>query len=160
MDIRDVCEDVADCEMSEVAAIDVGPEAPAGSVKIGWARATVVDDDDELSTTVSIMSELVGTIRAGGIVGTAAACEDTTAGSLDCKGTSEVDIVDAGADGSRTASEEDVATGMRIALPVPITEDTAACDVGRGTTTDWSTREDDTSDADGGGGGGGGGGVG
>lgn len=45
---------------------------------------------------------------------------------------------------------------MRTSLPVPTAEDTAACEVGRGTTADCPTEEDDAGDAAGGGGGGGG----
>jgi hypothetical protein len=149
------------CMMSGIATTDVGFIGPADSVTTGCATGGVVDDggndDGDPITAVSIVSELVGAILAGGSVGAAAACEETT-GSPDCKGALGVETSDAGADGSRTAGKGVVASDIRTALPVPTAEDTAACDVGTGTTADCSTGEDDAGGAGGGDGGGGGGG--
>lgn len=166
------CEDETVCMMSGTAAIDVGSEIPADSVKTDCAVGGVEDgngadddvddddgdDDDSPVTAVSILSELVGAILAGGRVGAAATCEETMAGSLDCKGALAVDTAGAGADGLTTAGGENVASDMRTSLPVPTAEDAAACDVGTGTgtTTDCSTGDDDAGGTGGGGGGGGG----
>lgn len=89
-----VCEVTVDSRMSGTAATDVGFVTPADSVTTGWATGGVDtgavdaggDDDDDLITAVSIVSELVGAILAGGRSGAAATCEGTTTGSLDGKG--------------------------------------------------------------------------
>jgi hypothetical protein len=163
--IEGSCEDVNNGAISGIAATEVGSLTPADSVTVGRAAGGVEDDSDELITAVSIVSELVGAILAGGNVGVATIWVGAAAGSLDCGAALEVDCAGAGAGagaggGSRIASGEDVASDMRTALPVPIAEDTAACDVGTGTTTDASTEEDGVEGAGAGGGGGGGGGGG
>ena len=97
-----VCEDDTVCSTSGTAATDVGFEVPADSVTTGCATGVVVDDssDDDGGpiTAVLILSELVGAILAGGSVGAAATCEETT-GSLDCEGALGVETSDAGAEG-------------------------------------------------------------
>lgn len=70
-------EDVTDCTMSGTAATDVGLVVSADFVTTGCATAGVVDDgngDDDgedTITAVSAVSELVGTILAGGAEGVA-----------------------------------------------------------------------------------------
>lgn len=161
-----VCEDEAVCMISGTATTDVGVTTPADSVTIDCATGGEVDegggdgdgdgDDGEPITAVSIVSELVGAILAGGSEG---AAEGTTTDSLDCRDAFGVGTSGAGDDGSRTAGGRVVASDMRTALPVPAAEDTAACDVGRGTTAGCSNGEDDAGgSADGGGGGAGSGG--
>jgi hypothetical protein len=90
------CDVALDARMSGTAAKDVGLVASVDSVTTGWAIGAVVagaeddeatgaggDDDGDPVTAVSIMSELVGAILAGGRSGAAATCEGTLTVSLD-----------------------------------------------------------------------------
>lgn len=85
------CDVALDSRMSGTAAKDVGVVAAVESVTIGWATsgedagaedvgATGAggDVDGDPITAVSILSELVGAILAGGKSGAAATCEGTT----------------------------------------------------------------------------------
>jgi len=101
MDVAcDTTSDVAlDSRMSGTAAKDVGFVAAVDSVTTGWTIGAVDagaedagsigvggDDDGDPVTAVSIVSELVGAILAGGRSGAAATCEGTLAVSLDGAG--------------------------------------------------------------------------
>ena len=90
------CDVALDSRMSGTAAKDVGFVTVTDSVTTGWAIGAVDasaedtgaigsggDDDGDPVTAVSIVSELVGAIFAGGRSGAAATCEGTLTVSLD-----------------------------------------------------------------------------
>jgi hypothetical protein len=93
------CDAALDARVSGIAAKEVGFMAPDDSVTTGWAIGAVDagaedagtigaggDDGDDPVTAVSIVSELVGAILAGGRSGAAATCEGTITVSLDGEG--------------------------------------------------------------------------